>query len=70
MIFEKEILSRHKSKKYYSEKELKEILYSLINTFAQLQKRNISHRDIKPQNILLFRDNKYKLASFWKQKNY
>ena len=66
--WEKEILSRQKRREYYTEKELMTILYSLINTFAELQKKNISHRDIKPQNILLFKDNKYKLADFGEAK--
>ena len=66
--WEKEILYRQKTKKYYTEKELMTILSTLINTFAELQKRNISHRDIKPQNILLFKDSKYKLADFGEAK--
>ena len=66
--WEKEIISRQKTKNYYSEKELMSILSSLIYTFAEMQKKNISHRDIKPQNILLFKDNKYKLADFGEAK--
>ena len=67
--WEKEILSRHNKNKYYTEKELMEIISSLITTFAQLQKENISHRDIKPQNILIFKDsNTYKLADFGEAK--
>ena len=66
--WEKEILFRQKTKKYYTEKELMTILSSLINTFVELQKRNISHRDIKPQNILLFKDGKYKLSDFGEAK--
>ena len=66
--WENEILKRQKTKKYYTEKELMTILSSLINTFADLQKQNISHRDIKPQNILIFKDNKYKLADFGEAK--
>ena len=66
--WEKEILYRQKKKKYYTEKELMKLLSSLINTFAELQKKNISHRDIKPQNILLFKDSKYKLADFGEAK--
>ena len=45
------------------------IISSLITTFAQLQKEKISHRDIKPQNILIFKDSKtYKLADFGEAK--
>ena len=67
--WEKEILYRNKIKKYYTENELMKIISSLITTFAQLQKENISHRDIKPQNILIFKDNdSYKLADFGEAK--
>ena len=66
--WENEILKRQKIRKYYTEKELMTILSSLINTFADLQRQNISHRDIKPQNILIFKDNKYKLADFGEAK--
>ena len=45
----------------------------LIDTLAKLQKENISHRDIKPQNILVFINNDdnnryYKLADFGEAK--
>ena len=67
--WEKEILTRHNLNKYYKENELMNIISSLITTFAQLQKEKISHRDIKPQNILIFKDSKtYKLADFGEAK--
>ncbi len=70
--WEKEILKRKDTKKYYSEKELMDILSTLIKSLSILQKQNISHRDIKPQNILVFSDkilNKtYKLADFGEAK--
>ena len=67
--WEKEILSRRTMNKYYGENELMEIISSLITTFAQLQKEKISHRDIKPQNILIFKDSKtYKLGDFGEAK--
>ena len=71
--WEKEILSRQKKSNYYSEDELFKIIYDLIDTLAKLQKENISHRDIKPQNILVFfnkNNNRinYKLADFGEAK--
>ena len=52
--WEKEIKRRAKKKLYYNENELIIILKSLIETFSLLQSKGISHRDIKPQNILCF----------------
>ena len=66
--WEKEIFNREKTKKYYSEEELIIILKNLIYTFAELQRNNISHRDIKPQNILLCKDNSLKIADFGEAK--
>ena len=71
--WEKEILSRQKKKHFYTEEELFRIMNNLIDTLAKLQKENISHRDIKPQNILVFMNNNndninYKLADFGEAK--
>jgi serine/threonine protein kinase len=65
--WENEIKKRSESKKYYTEGELIEILDQLISTFALLQKNNITHRDIKPQNILIA-NNKYKICDFGEAK--
>ena len=56
--WEKEIKKRSKLKLYYTEKELINILKSLIETFSLLQTKGISHRDVKPQNILCYNNNK------------
>ena len=70
--WEKEILFRQRQNLYYGEEELFKILFNLVDTLAKLQKENISHRDIKPQNILVFEDkyniNYYKLADFGEAK--
>ena len=65
--WEIEIKKRSESKKYYTEGELIEILNQLISSFALLQKNNITHRDIKPQNILIV-NNKYKICDFGEAK--
>ena len=54
--WEKEIMNRKKEHNFYSEQELFYILQEFIYTFSQLQKQKISHRDIKPQNILVFKN--------------
>ena len=65
--WEKEIKKRSETKKYYSEGELMQILTQLITSFALLQKNNITHRDIKPQNILIVND-VYKICDFGEAK--
>ena len=66
--WEKEIQNREKKNWYYSEEELIIILKNLVYTFAELQRHSISHRDIKPQNILLCEDNILKIADFGEAK--
>ena len=66
--WENELLNRQKANAFYNENELMEILKSLVNTFAILQKSGISHRDVKPQNILCFGQDGYKLSDFGEAK--
>ena len=67
--WEKEIIHRQRKRLFYTEQELLILLYDLVKTFAQLQRINISHRDIKPQNILVFKGRHgYKLADFGEAK--
>ena len=61
--WEAEITKRGKEKKFYTEFELMEIFRNLIKTFALLQTNHITHRDIKPQNILLSKG-KMKICDF------
>ena len=64
----KEIKKRFLAKKYYKESEIINILKQIIKGFLFLQDKNIAHRDIKPQNILLFPNNIYKIADFGEAK--
>ena len=61
--WETEIANRNKEKRFYTEFELMEIFRHLIKTFALLQTNHITHRDIKPQNIL-FVNGKMKICDF------
>ena len=69
--WEQEIKKRNAIKNYYTEKELIIILKKLVKTFSHLQKANVSHRDIKPQNILVCSGNNnlnLKIADFGEAK--
>ena len=67
--WDKEIKRKLSQKKYYTENELISILYQISSALLYIQEKfNLSHRDIKPQNILVFPDGKYKLADFGEAK--
>ena len=65
--WEKEIKKRKEEKYYYTEGELFNILKQLVETFSLLQKNNITHRDIKPQNVLIV-NGIYKVCDFGEAK--
>ena len=60
---EQECIIRNKYLKFFTEKNLIDILCQLILTCSSLQKNNICHGDIKPQNILIL-NGSYKLSDF------
>ena len=66
--WDKEIKNRFKSNSFYKEAEIVNILQQIVKALCYLQKKGISHRDIKPQNILIFAENKYKIADFGEAK--
>ena len=61
--WEKEIIRRRDMQQFYSEYELMEIFRNLIRTFALMQSNRITHRDVKPQNIMLV-NGKLKICDF------
>ena len=64
-----EIEKRAKLNNYYNEYELINILKQLVNVLFYFQKNNIAHRDIKPQNILVFKNNVYKITDLGEAKD-
>jgi serine/threonine protein kinase len=46
------------------EETLRTILNSLVNALSYMQENKISHRDIKPQNILILENQNYCIADF------
>ena len=63
-----EIKKREKTKNYYKEKEIIDILKQLSNALLFLENEGIAHRDIKPQNILIFENNKFKVSDIGEAK--
>ena len=67
--WDKEIKMHLMKKKSYKESELINILRQLTGALLFMQQNlKISHRDIKPQNVLLFEDGLYKIADFGEAK--
>lgn len=62
--WENEVSKRIESKNYYSEKELVYILKELTSALSFLQHKNVAHRDIKLENILLFQNEDKKNNEF------
>ncbi len=61
--WDEEILKRGKYRMFYKESELMEIMRQIVETFSFLQKSHITHRDIKPQNIMIV-NGKFKICDF------
>ena len=66
--WEKEIKYYSEKKKEYSEQDLIKIIKQLISGLAFLQSKKIIHRDIKPQNFIIFKGGIYKIADFGESK--
>ena len=67
--WDNEIKSRLMQRKNYTEKELINILFQISSALLYIEQNfHISHRDIKPQNVLVFPGGKYKMADFGEAK--
>lgn len=58
-----EIIERFQKKHFFSNKSLYYLLYDLVSALSYMQKIKISHRDIKPHNILKI-NGVYKMSDF------
>jgi serine/threonine protein kinase len=61
---EDEIKKRKRTNRPYSEKELLKIFEGLLDALCMLQKKQICHRDLKPQNIFVEHDSLLKIGDF------
>lgn len=50
--------------KWKNSLEMRDMLYQIVRGMAIINRMNIWHRDLKPQNILVTKDNKIKIADF------
>ena len=62
--WESEIATLKKMKKFYTEKEIINIIYQLSIALEALQKRQLAHFNLDPENIIVFKDKKYKINDF------
>ena len=67
--WDKDIKRRLQERRYYTEEELVSIMKQLTSALLFMkEKLNITHRDIKPQNVLIFEGGIFKLADFGEAK--
>ncbi len=52
------------SQKYLSSEQIAKYAIEILSALVELHKRNIMHRDLKPQNIMVGYDNSIKLMDF------
>ena len=64
-----DIRKRIINKNPYTEEEIINILKQVVSGLSYLQQKKITHRDVKPQNILLFKNNIFKVADLGEAKS-
>ena len=64
----KQIKNKIILKQMYTEYEIINLLSQIINALIYMKQKKIAHRDIKPQNILVFPNNIYKITNLGEAK--
>jgi len=59
-----DVLKRSAFKEDYSEYKIMKMIYAILDALAYLASKGIMHRDLKPDNILVDKDNKIKIVDF------
>ena len=59
-----EIVKRKSENRPFSQEELNDMIFQLLSGFTFLQNKKINHLDVKPHNVLITEDNKYKIIDF------
>ena len=58
------ILMKRSFRKEYSDKQIMRLLKSIIDALSYIASKGIMHRDLKPDNILVGKDEKVKIVDF------
>ena len=67
--WEIEINEHYHQRKYYTENELMAIMKQLVSGLVYLQRdKKIAHRDVKPENVIVFKNKVYNLGDFGEAK--
>jgi len=61
---EKDAQQRLAAGRFYSERELLEMLWQFVDALRFMQRKGFCHRDIKPQNLFIAMDGTFKISDF------
>lgn len=69
ITLKEQIKKRAQNSTYFSFSEIKRLVRDLFQPFCFLEKEMIAHQDIKPANIMMNEEGRYKIVDVWTAKN-